>query len=554
MPSAYDPNEDPQAQQNAQPGQNAPQLAGGSQVVGGSAATASGGSAAANQTPGSSPGSSSSGSGSQSTAGGGQVQSNPNPTPTSSGAFQNLNSYLAANQGNGFGQQFVGDVNNTVNQAQSAQQQGLQSFESAADAGTTQQNNAAVQQAVDNPYATSQNPAEEQAFQSQLNAQYLGPSTFSADQAAYQQAAGATQQAADTAQAAGTESGRFALLNNYFGNANYNQGDQSLDNLLIQANPTTQQGIQQAQQNANAAQTSLQGLMPTAANYAANDAAITQATAANALNAGNTAVTDMTNQYNTQLTNDQTAAQQAAANLAILGNSSDQNQWASILSQYGVAPGSISDPLLQQGVFQAAPSGLLGPALTGGQLAGVATPTATSPIDSGYFGINPAGTYNGNSLASLEAAPTLSSATTLTQQQNLDALQSMLDQAQTTFDPTQAGTFNPANAITFNSAAYNSALNNAEQAYLAAESPIMQQISQNNNASAPLTPGTIMPGAYAASLNASDLTQLNQIRANYGLPPVTEDEIENYGRSTALPNGIPANPVNSPSSSPQVIL
>lgn len=487
MPYDYDPNLDPNAT-NQQPGQNAPQLAGGSQVVGGSAATAAGGSAGANAP--------SSGQGAN-TAGGGQVQSDGSPAPTSSGSYQNLNSYLTANQGNGFGQQFVGDVNNTVNQAQSAQQQGLQNFQGASDAGSTKLNQGLIDQAINDPNGFSKNADNMTAFQGQLNAKYSGPQAFSDDQAAYQQAQGATQRSQDTAQAANTEPGRFALLNNYFGNSNYTQGQQGLDNLLLQGDSATQQGLQQSQQNANAAQTSFQGLMPQAANYAAQNAASTNALGGKVMGQGTTAIGNLNTQYGQQLSAAQAAQGAAADKLAAL-NGSDSSKWAAILGQYGAQSSSNTDPLLTN-------------------------PSLNVNSSSNYWGVKPT-----TGLPSLEAPPTMSNVTTSDQQSKLNALQGLFNHTQTTFDPTVAGSYNPANPLSFNTGAFNAAQTAAQQAYAQKESPIMKNIQDLAS-----TGGNIAKGGNVQLTRVAQdqglqiyLDKLNPIRAQYGLAPINLSSVE----------------------------
>jgi hypothetical protein len=53
------------------------------------------------------------------------------------------------------------------------------------------------------------------------------------------------QKVADLAQAAGTEQGRFGLLNQFFGKPTYNTGQQRLDQLLLQGNPAASKELSQ---------------------------------------------------------------------------------------------------------------------------------------------------------------------------------------------------------------------------------------------------------------------------------------------------------------------
>lgn len=333
--------------------QAAPSLASGSQIAGGASATASGATPGGNST-----------------------------TPTSSGQFQNLNSYLNANNNSDFGNQFVGKLNNDIGQAGASQQQGLQQFKAASDAGSlyngssTQPDNttwqspqntyqdaqykepqnvsyagpgatsggqgntqapyqSTVNNAISDPYGFSKDPNNITAFQNILNAQYKGPQSYSDLSGAYQQASGATQKAENEAKAAQTEPGRFSLLNQFFGNPNYSQGQQSLDNLLIQGNPNTGQQVSQARQNADQSQVDFQNQQQQAQAYASQNMGNTQAArdyARNAIGVDQSGNPTSAGLYQTTLNNAQTTAQNTA--------NTDQQQ-ASDLSR-AISSGNLS--------------------------------------------------------------------------------------------------------------------------------------------------------------------------------------------------------------------
>jgi len=76
--------------------------------------------------------------------------------------------------------------------------------------------------------------ADAKQFQSWTNASYQGPKSLGDDQSNWNQYWGAAQDANTSAKLAGTESGRFALLDKYYGRPSYSFGEKSLDNLLIQ--------------------------------------------------------------------------------------------------------------------------------------------------------------------------------------------------------------------------------------------------------------------------------------------------------------------------------
>ena len=71
-------------------------------------------------------------------------------------------------------------------------------------------------------------------FKGWRDAEYKGPKGLADDQSGWNQYWGAAQNANTTAKLAGKESGRFALLDKYYGRPAYNFGEKSLDNLLIQ--------------------------------------------------------------------------------------------------------------------------------------------------------------------------------------------------------------------------------------------------------------------------------------------------------------------------------
>jgi hypothetical protein len=151
-------------------------------------------------------------------------------TSKAGSGFVNLDSYLKANQGNQFGQQFVGKVKGDVTQAQ----QGLGDVKNTFNTAVTQAGKPALeltqaQQMLDNA-GKPDAQLDPNAFQSAYNQQYTSPGAAQAAQAG----ANSIQTAAQRAKATGTEGGRFALLDQYFGRPQYGFGEKSLDNLLVQ--------------------------------------------------------------------------------------------------------------------------------------------------------------------------------------------------------------------------------------------------------------------------------------------------------------------------------
>lgn len=173
--------------------------------------------------------------------------------PGSSDQYQNLNAYLDANKDSTFGQDFVGKVQNETTEANKTLNNSVSGFKQKADEASTQYDPNLVNSAISDPTSFVSDQGNVDKFKKQKDASYQGPNSLADAGNLYGQAYGQTRKAADTAEAAGTEGGRFALLGNYFGRPDYKQGEKSLDNLLIQGNPQTQQGIAQAKANAQVA-------------------------------------------------------------------------------------------------------------------------------------------------------------------------------------------------------------------------------------------------------------------------------------------------------------
>ncbi len=143
--------------------------------------------------------------------------------------FQNLDSYLNTNNAKQFGQQVVGKVGDQVTDAKTHQNEAASQFQNQVQSANVLPSNEQVNQAIANPEKADQN-----AFQSWMKEQYTGPKALSESQAAWNQYWGGTNQANTSAGLLGNEQGRFSLLDQYFGRPQYNFGEKSLDNLLVQ--------------------------------------------------------------------------------------------------------------------------------------------------------------------------------------------------------------------------------------------------------------------------------------------------------------------------------
>lgn len=161
---------------------------------------------------------------------------NPN-SPTSSGRFTNLQNYINANsgynaQGGGLAGQIQSNLAGQANNIQNAAGTASKQFQQSADSNRTPYDQAAVNAAIQNPSQYTQNQSNLDSFNKLRDATYAPVSTN------LQPALNQASQFQSTANLAGTEPGRYALLKNlYGGNNQYNQGQQKLDNLMLQGNP-----------------------------------------------------------------------------------------------------------------------------------------------------------------------------------------------------------------------------------------------------------------------------------------------------------------------------
>lgn len=389
MPYQYDPNQDPN---NQQQGGNT-QLAGGSQVVGGSTQTAPAGSPASSG------------------------------APTHSDSFQNLNDYINANQGSGFGGQFSNKVNQDVNLAGQAQTNSANQFKGQVDSNTVQSNQDLLNQASSDPYSVASDPNKLSSFQSQENATYKGPSSLADTSGLYQQAQGATQKANNTANAAQSEAGRFSLLDSYYGNPNYNQGQKSLDNLLVQNDQTAQQGIKQAAANAQGYNQSFNQENTDLSNYAAQGRGTTEAAAKAAQNA---------------IGYDPTTASFAPT------------------SQYQTLLGSLNDQVKQDISGAAAQRAAL-------------TPNVNGYNQGGFYNINPDNYFS-------YVNPTVSNVATSDQRNKINALEQLAQITQTPFNDTSTPGYS------FDKTGFNTAVGANQDAYRKAiDAVFMQQNGQNQS-------------------------------------------------------------------------
>lgn len=233
---------------------------------------------------------------------------------TPSNNFADLSNYLKVNEPQQFGQQLAGKISTDISNDQSQAANTDAAFKQRVDADTIKDTSGVTQQVSQDPTKVDPN-----SFGALRDATYNGPSNFSDASDLYNQAQGATDSASQKASALQTEGGRFGLLDSYFGRPDYSQGQKSLDNLLVQDDPNSQQAFQQIQSNAsNLAQQQQARNTDLSAygNLGAQQTADTRSTARDALgidDSGNYTGTGAIADAQTDLANRTTAANAAAA-------------------------------------------------------------------------------------------------------------------------------------------------------------------------------------------------------------------------------------------------
>jgi hypothetical protein len=185
--------------------------------------------------------------------------------PTSSGQWTNLQSYLDANNGGQFGEDFAAHIGKDVSQAQSSVTDAATNFQGQVDGATVETNPDVLGQVTASPETMTEE--QQQAFQDQLNAEYGGPQSAYGD-SAFQQAGAQAQAAYGESQAAKTASGQTSLLKKFYNKPTYTAGGQALDSAILSADPNAQAAIHSLSQEASNLPISYQN-----AALAANDAA-----------------------------------------------------------------------------------------------------------------------------------------------------------------------------------------------------------------------------------------------------------------------------------------
>ncbi len=182
-----------------------------------------------------------------------------NPGSSSSGSFQNLSKYINANKGfnaenGGLAGTVAGNINNQAQQTQQNVQGAQNLFNTQAQQNVSGFNNGdAVQQAVADPYAfTQNNPEGTQKVIAAENAQYTGPKGFQDLQGQNSLANLSIQNSNinNLADQTKSQSGQYNLLRQMFGTPSYTGGQQNLDQLIMNNAPGAQNQFAAARQQA----------------------------------------------------------------------------------------------------------------------------------------------------------------------------------------------------------------------------------------------------------------------------------------------------------------
>ena len=168
--------------------------------------------------------------------------------PSKSGAYTNLQDYLAANQDPRFGNEVVGKIKTTVDQAKTAQDEFQNQYKGQVDQSTVKKNDIVLGQVQKDASKVVADPNQTAAYTQMRDAQYKGPMTASDLADPYMNTAGKLTKAQQTASANTTEAGRKAYLDQEYGsgvgNNSYTAGQRKLDNFLIQNTPDSKAGFE----------------------------------------------------------------------------------------------------------------------------------------------------------------------------------------------------------------------------------------------------------------------------------------------------------------------
>ncbi len=172
--------------------------------------------------------------GTQADPSGNPVDAGNGSSDTKSGShFQNLDTYLKNNNAKGAGEKFGQNVQNSIDQAKQTIGQTAGEVTNQINGGANPASQEQITGAIKGA-GTYGAPDQSKQYQGWLNQSYQGPHSLADNAGAQGKIEGAVNTANTNARLAGTESGRFSLLDQFYGRPSYNFGEKSLDNALIE--------------------------------------------------------------------------------------------------------------------------------------------------------------------------------------------------------------------------------------------------------------------------------------------------------------------------------
>lgn len=176
-----------------------------------------------------------------------------------SGSWTNLQSYLDANKDNAesMGNTIASNISNTGNEARQGIQDSQNDFNTKVEQNTLSNLGTAkadadniVNKAKSAGYDSQIDDNQVNRFKDVSTAEYKGPNTLDASDY-YQNAQSKINKSNEYKSNAQSDEGRFNILQEMFARPTYNQGQKSLDNLLIQGNNSAKSNIQNSANSLN---------------------------------------------------------------------------------------------------------------------------------------------------------------------------------------------------------------------------------------------------------------------------------------------------------------
>ena len=163
--------------------------------------------------------------------------------------FVNLDKYLKAHEGSQFGNQVVGKVEETVNQAPQALDEREKQFKQTVDQANPVRSNEEIDKDIAHP-----EQANKEQFGKTLKQTYQGPLNLAETPELEQRGKKQIENAVHTAGLLGSEGGRYQLFDRYFGRPGYNEGQKKLDSLIYQGTRPAEKeaNLKQFAENLNA--------------------------------------------------------------------------------------------------------------------------------------------------------------------------------------------------------------------------------------------------------------------------------------------------------------